>query len=367
MDVLKQLERVAGGTGRGAQQMRWAWVGVAAIALTTLYFTQLQSDLNIYLLNTVMLASIGAVALNMLMGTAGQPSIGNAAFLAIGSFSAVVFIRTGWFDFPFDIVAATLVAALAGLIVGLPALRLSGLHLILATLAAHFIVLFFVGRYQRETVGESGFVIVPAFAGNGLRHAQFVWAWLLAALLSIVVLLMSRLVAERSGRAWRLIRDNELIAPTFGIRPTRYKLIAFSLSSGLIGMQGALLLHFNGSATIDSFTLLLAIQYLAMILIGGLDSILGAVIGAALLTYLPTKVPELVAHFVNSNDAAIKGPQISTIIYGILIILVVTLSPRGIVGWLTSTNTSFVNRRRRGRSLRSRDAAGTTSANSRDI
>ena len=76
---------------------------------------------------------------------------------------------------------------------------------------------------QLEAV-ESGFVIVPAFAGAGLKHAQFVWAWVLAALLSIVVLLMSRLVAERSGRAWRLIRDNELVAPTFGIRPTRYKL-----------------------------------------------------------------------------------------------------------------------------------------------
>jgi branched-chain amino acid transport system permease protein len=350
MGMLKQLDPVAAGTGRGARQMRWAWLGVAAIALTTLYVTQSQSALNIYLLNTVMLASIGAVALNLLMGTAGQPSIGNAAFVAIGSFSAVFFIRTGWFDFPFDVAAATLVAALAGVIIGLPALRLNGLHLILATLAAHFIVLFFVGRYQRETVGESGFVIVPAFAGGGLKHAQLVWAWLLAALLSIVVLLMSRLVAERSGRAWRLIRDNELVAPTFGIRPTRYKLVAFSLSSGLIGMQGALLLHFTGSATVDSFTLLLAIQYLAMVLIGGLDSILGAVIGAALLTYLPTKVPELVAHFVNSNDAATEGPQISTIIYGALIILVVTLSPQGIVGWLTSTGTSVANRRRRGRS-----------------
>jgi branched-chain amino acid transport system permease protein len=367
MDVLKQLEPVAAGTGRGARQMRWAWLGVAAIALTTLFVTQSQSALNIYLLNTVMLASIGAVALNMLMGTAGQPSIGNAAFMAIGSFSAVFFIRTGWFGFPFDIAAAILVAALAGLIIGLPALRLSGLHLILATLAAHFIVLFFVGRYQRETVGESGFVIVPAFAGDGLKHAQFVWAWVLAALLSIVVLLMSRLVAERSGRAWRLIRDNELVAPTFGVRPIRYKLIAFSLSSGLIGMQGALLLHFTGSATVDSFTLLLAIQYLAMVLIGGLDSILGAVIGAALLTYLPTKVPELVAHFVNSNDAAIKGPQISTIIYGVLIILVVTLSPQGIVGWLTSTRTSFANRRRRGRSTQSGDAAETTPASSTDV
>jgi branched-chain amino acid transport system permease protein len=171
---------------------------------------------------------------------------------------------------------------------------------------------------------------------------------------------MSRLVAERSGRAWRLIRDNELVAPTFGIRPTRYKLIAFSISSGLIGMQGALLLHFTGSATVDSFTLLLAIQYLAMVLIGGLDSILGAVIGAVLLTYLPTKVPELVAHFVNNNDAATQGPQISTIIYGVLIILVVTLSPQGIVGWLTSTGASLANRRRRRRSTQSGDTAKTT-------
>jgi branched-chain amino acid transport system permease protein len=364
--MLKRLERMACGTGRGARRGRWVWLGVAAIVLTTLCVTQTQPDDNVYLLNTIMLASIGAVALNLLMGTAGQPSIGNAAFLAIGSFSAVFFMRTGWFGFPADVAVATLTTAVAGLIVGLPALRMRGMHLILATLAAHFIVLFVVNRYQSGTVGVAGFVIEPAFGGAGLLQAQLVWAWVLAAILSLVVLGVSRLVADRSGRAWRLIRDNELVAPMFGIRSTRYKLMAFAISSGLIGMQGALLLHFTGSATVDSFTLFLAIQYLAMVLIGGLDSIFGAVVGAALLTYLPTKVPALVAQFMDANEAATKGPQISTIVYGVLIVLVVALSPQGIAGWLRSTRASVASRGRAARAGADQERSGRAEAHPED-
>lgn len=324
-----------------------AWFGVIALGLVAVYYTQTQPQLQLYLLNTVLFAAIGAIALNLLMGTAGQPSIGNAAFLAIGAFAGMFLLRTGLFPFPLDVIGAAVLAAAVGLVFGLPALRLNGLHLILATLSAHFLVLFVVNRYQRDTVGEAGFLIVPEFADQGLHNAYKVWAWVLFGVVSAVILLTARLTRERSGRAWRLIRDNELVAPTFGIRPTRYKLVAFALSSGMIGMQGALFMHFTGSVNADTFTLFLAIQYLAMILIGGLDSTFGAVVGAAIVTWLPTKVPDFVAPFIDEASAITKGPQISTIVYGVLIIFFITASPNGIAGWFRTTGAALLRRRSR--------------------
>ncbi|HSY15145.1 MAG TPA: branched-chain amino acid ABC transporter permease, partial [Jatrophihabitantaceae bacterium] len=218
--------------------------------------------------------------------------------------------------------------------VGVPALRLRGLYLILATLAAHFMIVFFATEYQGHVAGSGGIFINSEFASKGIASQQVYWAWLLFGIVAVVLLGSARLVRGRAGRAWRMIRDHELAAPTLGIQPTRYKLIVFSLSSGVIGVEGALFVHLNGSLIVDTFTLQLAIGYLAMVLIGGLDSIVGAVIGAAIVTYLPTKVPDIVSLFIGSGNAATKGPQISVIIYGVLIIVFIVSSPQGIVGWL---------------------------------
>jgi len=335
-------------------RVRPAWFGVLALGLITLLITSTQATLNVYILNSVLLAMLGAIALNVLMGTAGQPSIGNAAFLAVGGFVTMFLIYEEIAVFPWTVVIAALVSVVVGLVIGLPALRLQGLHLILATLAMHFIVIFFATRYQQNTVGASPFVTRPEFADLGRDGMQVRWAWLLFAIVAVVVLAASRLVRERSGRAWRLVRDHELIAPTLGIRPTRYKLVAFALSSGLIGVQGALLAHFTGSVTVEAFTLALAIQYLAMVLIGGLDSIPGAMIGAAIVVYIPNKMPDLVGIVIGTENAAVKGPQISLILYGILIIVFITSSPQGVIGWLRGSSSRTKTALRR-----TRDEAGS--------
>jgi branched-chain amino acid transport system permease protein len=314
-------------------KIRPVWWGVAGLALVTVAMTTIITGYNVYLYNTLLLAGLGAIALNVLMGTAGQPSIGNSAFLAVGAFSAMFFVRSG-IAFPYDIVLCALFGAAVGLVIGSPALRLRGLHLILATLAAYFIVLFLADEYEQHAVGVGGFIITPAFTDKGINGSQQYWAWLLFVLLGVVIVCASYLVRERSGRAWRMIREHEFVAPTLGIRPTRYKLLAFAMSSAVISAEGALTAHLTGAVDVSDFTLTIAIQYIAMILIGGLDSIAGAMIGAAIVTYLPVEVPKLVAPLLGTTRAATDGPNIGVIIYGALIIVFIVGSPRGIVSWL---------------------------------
>jgi branched-chain amino acid transport system permease protein len=309
-------------------------VGLALMAISTFYFTTKASSANLFTFNSCLLAAFGAIALNVLMGTAGQVSIGNSAFLAVGGFATIFFMRLG-LPFPADVIAAGVAAGVAGLIVGLPALRLRGLQLALATLAAFYIVYYLGNEYQSKAknAGSGGFSINPLFQSKGLVGGQKYWAWMLFGLTALLIVLAVRVTKYRSGREWRLIRDHETAAPALGIAVTRSKMTVFALSSVVIGIQGGLTVYLTGSVAADEFTLLLAVSYIAMVVIGGLDSIAGAVIGAAIVTALPTVVPHVVSSIIGAQRAAQKGASISEIVYGLLVVIFVTSSQRGIVGW----------------------------------
>jgi branched-chain amino acid transport system permease protein len=342
---LAQLRRV---------RIRSVWYGIAILAAITAYFVVEGSAFHLFVLNTCLLAVIGAVALNLLMGTAGLVSIGNSAFLAVGAFSAVFALKSG-IPFPGDLVFAALAAAAAGLVIGLPALRLRGLYLALATLAGFFIVGYFANEYQSKAKGggPGGFFVPVLYQAQGFIGGQQYWAWTLLVVAAVVILGATRLSADRSGRAWRMIRDHEIVAHTMGIAVTRYKMAAFAISSALIGFQGALAAHLSGSVTIENFTLGLAIAYVAMVLIGGLDSVLGAVIGAFVVTGLPTAVPLVITAVSGPLSTASQAPALAVIIYGLLVIVFITSSPQGIVGLLRNlrrsrlATTAVTNLRRR--------------------
>lgn len=327
------------------------WWGIAALVSVTAYYVLIQDYYNVYVFNRVLLACIGALALNVLMGTAGQVSLGNAAFLLVGAFSAVVFLRAD-VPFPLDVILAALFTGLIGLIAGLPALRLKSLFLALSTLSLHFIANFLANRYQASVPesASSGFRVKTLFASKGLLGGQHYWAWLLCLIVVLLLLAASRITRYRTGRAWRMIRDHELVAATFGIAVVRYKLGVFVGTSMAVGLAGAVTAHFTGSVQTDGYTLLLAIQFVAMILIGGLDSVLGAVVGATIVTALPQYVPSWVASvgFIGKNTAAVYGPQISQIIYGVLLIIFITASPEGIAGWLRNLRNRITSALGRG-------------------
>jgi branched-chain amino acid transport system permease protein len=300
-------------------------VGSAAVILTQPVFT-------IALLNAILLACIGALALNLQMGTAAQISLGNSGFMALGAFVAVGASRLGW-PLPLGVIAATIVAGLVGIITGIPALRLRGLYLALSSIAAYYIIVYFCSDIQTRSPGDSGFLVNPTFASRGLQGGQQLWAIMLTILVCFCIYASSRLVQGKSGRAWRMIRDHQLAAPTMGIGVTRYKLAVFGIAFAAIGAEGSLQLYLNASVTIDSFTLLLAVQYVAMVVIGGLDSVPGSVIGAVLVTGLPVWTTDLLGSSLGTNSTLL-GPEIATVVFGALIVLFVTLSPQGVVGWV---------------------------------
>jgi branched-chain amino acid transport system permease protein len=342
---------VTGGTGgaaparifdwRALRQQKYFIIAIAFIVVA--FFTAEGSSYSIYIVDTILLSAIGAMALDLLMGTGGQVSIGNAAFLAAGAYATVWAARSG-VPFPFDVIVGGFVCAVAGFVVGLPALRIRGMYLALATLAAFYLAQFVALRYQTHAVGAAGFFLKPVFTGT-ISQQSASWAWLLLGVLAGTIIFISWLRAGRSGRAWRMIRDHEVAASIMGIPVSRYKLILFVISSAIIGIQGGLTARFTGSVTYDSFTLSLSISAIAMILIGGLDSLAGPLIGAVVVTTLPIFVPDLMNKVVSSSSATQNASDYAEIVYGALIMIFMIGAPKGLVGLIHALG-------RRARSLR---------------
>ena len=290
------------------------------------------TSFHLYVVNLILLSCIGALGLNLLMGTAGQVSIGNAAFLTSGAFSAVVFSQFGM-PLVVCLVMAMIVSAFFGLVVGLPALRIKGIYLILSTMAAHYLALFVAEKYQTVRVGSAGFTLDPVFSGS-LLAVQRSWLIALLFVVLVVMLIVGRLEAGRLGRAWRMIRDREDAAPAMGIPTARYKLGAFVLSSAIIGLQGGLMGYFTGGVSNESFSLHVAIAAIAMILIGGMGRISGSILGAAIVTALPFVTPPLVNALLGNVMATQHASQVSLILYGMLIIVFISYAREGVRGWI---------------------------------
>jgi branched-chain amino acid transport system permease protein len=312
--------------------------GAASLMLLTLLCNSVLNTYYMSIYDTFLLACLGAVALNFLMGTGGQVSIGNAAFLAVGGFGTAWLERMGM-GFPWSVLGAVVLAGLAGAVVGLPAVRLRGLALGLATLAAIYIVTFFTNLYQQDvpSAGPSGFFLPSPFPSAGIAGAQKEWSLILTGVVIVVTVVVWRLVSGKSGRALRLIRDHEVIAGTVGVRVFRYKFCAFVISSAIIGLEGSLAAYVGGQVITDNYTLALSVQYLAMILIGGLDSIPGAFIGAAVISALPSLVQSATSATLGSGEASLYGGEYSQIIYGALALGFILWAPGGLAGIAAKT------------------------------
>jgi len=313
-------------------RFRKFWLCALVLALILLPFSV--GDFYLRIVDLVLFAILGAQALNLLTGIAGQISLGNAAFLAIGAASAAVLGGQAHLPFLVVVFGGGIVAALVGLAVGIPALRLRGLYLVIATLALHYIVIYVIQRYQTAQAGARGFVIpVAAIAGHPITtNRQWYVVFLISAVL--VTLAFTNLLRGVFGRAWLAVGRRDVLAEVVGIDVARYKVLAFVVSAFVIGIQGALYAYFFRVVDVESFTLDIAIQYVAMVIIGGLGSILGSVIGATFVVALPYVVQNLVAR----APAGIPGMtainrhvfDIEVVLYGLSIVLFLLLEPRGL-------------------------------------
>lgn len=298
----------------------------------------------------IFIATVGAVALNMLTGTAGQISLGSAALMAVGAYTAAA-LTHNFPGIPFIVVllAASFAAGAVGLAIGVPALRMMGLYLVMATLALHFIVHYVAKKYQIAEAGVAGFLLPrPEILGVRLDDGNN-WIYFTGFLATIALLMYRNLLRSRYGRAWLGIHHREQAAEALGVNITRYKFIVFWLSSSIIGLQGAVFSYFLYGVEIDTFSLALAISYVAMIIIGGMGSPLGSLLGAIFVIGMPYAMQDIVGMLPrDAPGVSLVSNQLFEIqsgLYGLAIIAFLLIEPTGLKGLFTRLTTRLRNRR----------------------
>ncbi len=287
------------------------------------------------IINLVLISIVGALGLNILVGYTGQISIGHGAFMSVGAYTAAnLAVRAGlpfWITLP----AGGLMAALVGAVVGVPSLRIKGLYLAIATLAGQLIIEWIINHVPWISGGTQASIQVPrpSLLGYELNTQGELYFFLLFfALIAIVAAL--NLVRSRIGRAFVAIRDQDIAAEIIGIDIFRYKLIAFAISSFYAGVCGVLYTYYFGIANYEQFQLDVSIDYLAMIIIGGLGSVLGSILGAAFVALLPlairTMMESVSGIFFDASEMATVVSSMRLVIFGVLIIVFLVLEPEGL-------------------------------------
>ena len=282
-------------------------------------------------LNRIGIAIIGAIGLNILLGFTGQISIGHAAFLAVGAYSTAILEVNVGLPFFLAIPLGALITSGFGLIFGIPSLRLKGLYLAIATLSAHFITTFVIVHWESMTKGVVGLSVPPAVVFGLPLDSDFRIFYLIYALVVPATLFAKNLFRTRVGRAFIAVRDRDVAASVMGVSLLRYKLLAFIVSSFYAGVAGGLMAHHSRILFPDSFTLLVAIDYLAMVIIGGMGSIVGSIFGAIFMTLLP-EVLKLTATSLTGVYPQAFGfiASVRDVVFGLAVIFFLMYEPLGL-------------------------------------
>jgi branched-chain amino acid transport system permease protein len=297
-------------------------------------------DYTLYVINLIAINSIVAVGLNILVGYTGQISLGHAGFFAIGAYSCILMMVKVGIPFVLALPAAGFVSALFGFVVGLPSLRLEGPYLAIATLG--------FGMAATQVISHAGFTgghmglqappinIGPFAVQTGA--AQYVVIMTTTVVMTLAAI---NLLKTRVGRAFVAIRDSEIAAEAMGINLSWYKTLSFAVSAFYTGIAGALMAMALQHVSAGSFNLILSITFLAMIVVGGLGSVMGSILGAALLTYLQLKLQiiqeapvlgPLLLDFSAKYLTREGLPNIQSIVVGAIMIAIIIFEPRGMNG-----------------------------------
>ena len=262
---------------------RWL---LAAFFLVLLAFPSLATSYWLDVACRVGIAVIAALGLNVLTGFTGQISLGNAAFLSVGAY-ATAWLSARGVPFIVAMYLSGLASALVGMVFGIPSLRLKGLYLAIATLAAHFIIAFVITHWESVTGGVNGASVEPARFGSFLFDTDRRLYYIVLAAASFHLWFAKNLFRTRMGKAFIAVRDHDISAEVMGVNVFKYKLYAFAISSFFVGVAGSLLAYQARIISPENFPLSVAIDQLGMIIIGGLGSVLGSIFGAAFITLLP--------------------------------------------------------------------------------
>lgn len=352
------------------------WSYVALLAIMLLLPFVISTYLKSQLIFVFLYAMVG-VGLMILTGFTGQASLGHAAFLAIGAYTAAVlqakgvpFIGVGLLPIEgtlwkvtFKLVVphlgyfftAGLLAGLVGVLVGFPALRLHGIYLMIATISFAYIVEEILARWESVTHGNEGMQIKALdLFGMTLTRTSNGFYYLVLSALVVVVLLALNLLRSPTGRAFIALRDSETAAKSMGVDPAAYKVKAFGLSAAITGFAGALYAHQMSFISPEMFTLLLSIEFIMVIVIGGIFGLHGAILGAIFIVMVDPALtvlkdiiprnlgglvgivaPEFGARVQTAAQGFLGAPGLKGLIYGLIIVLFILFEPLGLYGrWL---------------------------------
>jgi branched-chain amino acid transport system permease protein len=271
----------------------------------------------VFLATLVAVNAIVAIGLNLLSGYTNQLSFGHAGFLAIGAYTAAILtLRVAALPVPVTLLAAGVVTGLVGLALGIPCLRLEGLYLAMATLAFGFVVTEAITNLDALTRGNDGLHVPLARLGSWALDSDRARYYLALAVAAAMILAALNLAATRTGRAFLAIRTSEIAAQASGINPAAYKTVAFVLSAFYTGVAGGLFAFVVGFLSPDAFDVFLSVDFLVMIILGGLGSVWGSVAGAAIVTVL--------------NDSLAGFQTYRPLIFGAIMIVCMLFAPGGL-------------------------------------
>lgn len=306
---------------------KWAWV--AALLVLLCVCPLFLSDRMLTILTTMGIAIISVHGLNILTGYCGQISIGHSGFMAVGGYtSAILCAKFGW-PFLAALPCAAVAAGIAGLLFGLPSLKIKGFYLIMATIAAQFIIIWFIIQLRSLTGGTDGLLVPRAKIGNIALHSKTNYYYLVMVFAWLATISAHNIVRTRSGRAFIAIRDNDLAAEVMGVSLWSYKLQAFFIGCVYAGVAGSLLVHYVNFASIEQFPFMDSVWYLGMLIVGGMGSTTGAILGVIalkILDELVTVAGPIMAAAVAPQAAA----SLALISHGLVIIIFLIFEPRGL-------------------------------------
>jgi len=305
--------------------------GVLAVFLALLLVCPLfVSDRVLTIMTMMGIAIISVHGLNILTGYCGQISMGHVGFMAVGAYaSAILTAKLGW-PFWCALPCAALAAGLTGLVFGLPSLKIRGFYLIMATLAAHFIIIWIILQLRSLTGGPDGMPVPKPQFGSLVIDSKARYYYLVMVIACLATYLAVNITRTRAGRAFVAVRDNDLAAEVMGINLFVYKLQAFFIGCLYAGVAGSLLVHYYGFASVDQFPFMDSVWYLGMLIVGGMGSIVGAVLGAVALRLLDEFVT-MMGPILSAAVAAQAAASLALMARGVVIILFLIFEPRGLV------------------------------------
>jgi branched-chain amino acid transport system permease protein len=309
------------------------WVFLLAFLVLIFAMPLFASNRVVTIMTIMGISIISVLGLNILTGYCGQISIGHAGFMAVGGYvSAILTAKLGW-PFWAALPCAGLGAGLVGIFFGLPSLKIKGFYLIMATVAAQFIIIWVILQFYGVTGGADGMSVPKPAIGSFVFESKASYFYLVVVITCLAVYFAKNIIRTRAGRAFIAIRDNDLAAEVMGVNLWVYKLTAFFIGCVYAGVSGALLIHYYGFISTDNFPFINSVWYLGMLIVGGMGSTTGVIFGVVALKLLDEGVtifgPMLASIF--PAIAAQAAASLGLIMRGLVIIIFLIFEPRGLV------------------------------------